>query len=108
MLKHIGLGMILMLTPILCFFILDATEHATTMTHKCFLLDTITNDTTEELPNIGPGILIIPIAVSICGSMVFYMAIYEFLYSQSPHSMKRLMIGTSLPSGELFNCLGYS
>jgi peptide/histidine transporter 3/4 len=105
MLKRIGLGMMLMLTPILCFFILDTTGHATTMSNTCFLLGP-SNNTEEELLNIGFGILIIPITVSICGSMIFYIAIFEFLYSQSPHSMKGLMIGTFFAIRGIFQMLG--
>jgi peptide/histidine transporter 3/4 len=108
MLKRVGLGMILMLTPILCFFILDITRHATTMSNTCFLLGPVNDNATEELLNIGPGILTIPIgeAVNIFGSMIFYIAIFEFLYSQSPHSMKGLMIGTFFAIRGTFQMLG--
>ena len=112
MLKRIGLGMILMLTPILCFFILDTAGHATTMSNTCFLLNANNNtDSEEELLNvigsiIGSGILMIPTTVSICGSMIFYIAIFEFLYSQSPHSMKGLMIGTFFAIRGTFQLLG--
>ena len=111
MLKRIGLGMMLMVTPILCFFVLDTTGHATTMSNTCFLLNaTISNSTEEKLLNIdsiiGSGILMIPITVSICGSMIFYIAIFEFLYSQSPHSMKGLMIGTFFAIRGTFQLLG--
>ena len=107
MLKCIGLGMILMLTPILCFFILDTAGHATTMSNTCFLLNAIDNNVTEELLlHNGFSILTIPITVSICGSMIFYIAIYEFLYSQSPHSMKGLMIGTFFAIRGTFQLLG--
>ena len=108
MLKRIGLGMILMLTPILGFFILDTAEHATTMSRTCFLLESDTNDTMEELSENVSGILLIPITISICGSMIFYIAIYEFLYSQSPKSMKGLVIGTFFAIRGAFQLLGVS
>ena len=44
-------------------------------------INAIDNNATEELLHIGFDILTIPIAISICGSMIFY--IVEFLYSQS-------------------------
>ena len=106
MLKRTGLGMILMITPILCFLILDTTGHATTTSNTCFLSDAFDNNTTEELLNINFGILTIPIAASTCGSMIFYIAIFEFLYSQSPHSMKGLMIGTFFAIRGTFQLLG--
>ena len=103
MLKRVGLGMILMVTPILCFFILDTTGHAVAGSYECFLT--------------GPGelsfgktsnsaFLLIPIFANISGSMIFYIAIYEFLYSQSPHSMKGFMIGTFFAIRGAFQLLG--
>ena len=106
MLKCIGLGMMLMLTPVLCFFILDATGHAITESKSCFLFNT--NNTIEVLLRDSgiSAILLVPIGVSICGYMIFYIAIYEFLYSQSPHSMKGLVIGTFFAIRGTFQLLG--
>ena len=106
MLKRIGLGMILMVTPNLCFFILDTIGHATTVLYDfqtCFL--------TDEFPfgnslRIKSTLLLIPIFANISGSMIFYIAIYEFLYSQSPHSMKGLLIGTFFAIRGAFQLLG--
>ena len=100
--------MMLMLTPILFFFILDTTTHAITMSNSCFLLST--NNTTEALVrnnSAWPILLVnIPLGANIFGSMIFYIAIYEFLYSQSPHSMKGLMIGTFFAIRGTFQLLG--
>ena len=38
--------------------------------------------------------------------MIFYIAVYEFIYSQSPHSMKGLMIGTFFAIRGLFQLIG--
>ena len=103
MLKRIGLGMILMVTPILCFFILDTTGHITTNLNSCFLTDA--NATGESL-RIHSAVILIPVFASTSGSMIFYIAVYEFIYSQSPHSMKGLMIGTFFAIRGTFQLLG--
>ena len=100
MLKCIGLGMMLMLTPVLCFFILDATGHAITKSNSCFTIEVLLGDSGTS------AIRLVPIVVSICGYMIFYIAIYEFLYSQSPHSMKGLVIGTFFAIRRTFQLLG--
>ena len=105
MLKRIGLGMILMLTPIFCFFTLDTVGHATTVSYNlqtCFLI----NFGSGNLLRINSALLLIPIFANISGSMIFYVAIYEFLYSQSPHSMKGLMIGTFFAIRGSFQLIG--
>ena len=108
MLKRIGLGMILMVTPILCFFILDTIGHTTTSAESygaqiCFLTDAYGLVT---LVKTNSALLLIPIFANISGSMIFYIAVYEFLYSQSPHSMKGLMIGTFFAIRGAFQLLG--
>ena len=96
----------LVLTPVLCFFILDATGHAITRSNSCFLFNTY-NTIEVLLGDSGiSAILLVPIGISICGYMIFYIAIYEFLYSQSPHSMKGLVIGTFFAIRGTFQLLG--
>ena len=107
MLKRIGLGMILMLTPILCFFIIDIIGHATTDDiQTCFLTSAYYTFGKSQSLRINSALLLIPIFANISGSMIFYVAIYEFLYSQSPHSMKGLMIGTFFAIRGSFQLLG--
>ena len=119
MLKRIGLGLILMVTPILCFFILDTIVHTTAVSNNieaCFLTNassSLIGELTKfnassiwESPISNSAVLLIPIFASITGSMIFYIAIYEFIYSQSPHSMKGLMIGTFFAIRGTFQLLG--
>ena len=118
MLKRIGLGMILMVTPILCFFILDTIVHTAAVSNNieaCFLTGASfsfieeslrNNSSIGESPIINSAVLLIPIFASITGSMIFYIAIYEFIYAQSPHSMKGLMIGTFFAIRGTFQLLG--
>ena len=105
MLKRIGLGITLMVTPIICFFILDTVGHKVIMrnTTVCFLIQS--GDDGISL-HINTYFLLIPVSVNISGSMMFYIAVYEFLYSQSPHSMKGLMIGTFFAIRGAFQLLG--
>ena len=111
MLKRIGLGMMLMMSPILCFFILDTIGHTAAISYNseglassCFLTDG--SFIGESVMRINPAVLLIPIFVNISGSMIFYVAVYEFIYSQSPHSMKGLMIGTFFAIRGAFQLLG--
>ena len=106
MLKRMGLGMMLMVTPILCFFILDTIGHTAAISNNieaCFLTDA---SSIGESLRMHSAVLLIPIFASITGSMIFYIAVYEFIYSQSPHSMKGLMIGTFFAIRGTFQLLG--
>ena len=106
MLKRMGLGMMLMVTPVLCFFILDTIGHTTAISNNieaCFLTDA---SSIGESLRMHSAVLLIPIFASITGSMIFYIAVYEFIYSQSPHSMKGLMIGTFFAIRGTFQLLG--
>ena len=106
MFKRIGLGMVLMVTPIPCFFILDSIGHTAAVSNNvgseaCFLTDPYSIDL-----RMHRTVLLIPIFASTTGSMIFYIAAYEFIYSQSPHSMKGLMIGTFFAIRGTFQLLG--
>ena len=126
-LKRIGLGMLLMLMPTLCFFILDIIYHKLSQNSlKCFLTDFGYPYYSSEYfsSNVLPFsesnldefessfltkmsyLLVIPQFCSISGSMIFHIAIYEFIYSQSPHSMKGLMFGTFFAIRGVFQLLG--
>ena len=129
-LKRIGLGMTLMLMPTLCFFILDIIYHKLSQNSpECFLLDS--GDTylsylsseysSSTVPPFSESnldefessfltkmsyLLVIPQFCSVSGTIIFYIAIYEFIYSQSPHSMKGLMFGTFFAIRGVFQLFG--
>ena len=108
-LKRVGLGMVLMIIPTLCFFIIDTVYHKVSPTNPgCFLRSTKAGDDYHPVifENSRTSFLLIPLSASITGSMIFYIAIYEFIYSQSPHSMKGLMFGTFFAIRGLFQLLG--
>ena len=109
-LKRVGLGMVLMIIPTLCFFIIDTVYHKVSRTNPgCFLRLAKSNATFVE-PNYtfdaNLSFLLIPLVTSITGSMIFSIAIYEFIYSQSPHSMKGLMFGAFFAIRGIFQLLG--
>ena len=108
-LKRVGLGMVLMIIPTLCFFIIDTVFHEVSPTSPgCFLRSTKSGDNFHPLifENSRTSFLLVPISACVTGSMIFYIAIYEFIYSQSPHSMKGLMFGTFFAIRGVFQLLG--
>ena len=126
-LKRVGLGMVLMLMPSLCFFILDIVHHRVSRFSPCFLTEFSDPNFSSEyssrlyIPSFlesnfdefetsfvtkMPYLLVIPHFLSISGSMIFHIAIYEFIYCQSPHSMKGLMFGTFFAIRGVFQLLG--
>ena len=103
MLKRIGLGMTLMVMPILCFLIFDTVLHKLSQTSPGCFLNELHGHSDGK---ISSSFLFIPIFFYISGSMIFYIAIYEFIYAQSPHSMKGLMIGTFFALRGIFQLVG--
>lgn len=95
-LKRIGLGMIFLVIPILCFLILDSVGHTgTSHSTECVLTmqyNLFTGDDNAPL-GINSLILLFPHFSKAIGSVIFYTAIYEFICAQSPHSMKGFLIG---------------
>ena len=104
MLKRMGLGMALLIAPCFCFFILDTIGH-THGSHTnlgCFLVPLHTGHPLQ----INGLYLFIPLFCSASGYMIFYIAVFEFLCAQSPHSMKGLLIGTLFAIRGIFQFLG--
>ena len=104
MLKRMRFGMMLMITPALCLFILDTVGH-TKVSHDnnaCFLMQT----SDEKSLGISLLFLLIPLLTGSCGHIYFYIALYEFICAQSPHSMKGLLIGTFFAVRGVFQLLG--
>ena len=107
MLKRMTLGMALLIVPNICFFILDTVGHTHIRSHNviglgCFLV----SPPTDHPLQINPLYLFIPLFCSSCGFVLFYIAVYDFLCAQSPHSMKGLLIGTLYVIRGIFQLLG--
>ena len=107
--KRMWLGMILLIIPTFCVFVLDTVGHLhVSHSSTCFLTTTgLLNDTIQEEPlDITPLYLFIPNLSYSCGYMIFHIAVFEFICSQSPHSMKGLFIGTFYAIRGVFQFLG--
>ena len=107
MLKKIGLGMIFILLSILCTSAMDAYGHMHIHTNvtACFL-DDCDPYIDQCMLNINHYFLIIQYFLNAVGYMLLYIAVYEFICSQSPHSMKGLVIGTFFAIKGVFQLLG--
>jgi hypothetical protein len=100
MLKRIGLGMIFILLSILCTSVMDAYGHIVhaNMT-ACFLQDDLFIDYVifshfryiQISLDINSYWLVVQYSLNAVGYMLFYIAVYEFICSQSPHAMKGLV-----------------
>ena len=107
MLKRMTLGMALLIVPNICLFILDTVGHTHIRSHNviglgCFLVPSPTDHPLQ----INPLYLFIPLFCNSSGFVIFYIAVYDFLCAQSPHSMKGLLIGTLYAIRGIFQLLG--
>ena len=110
-LKRIGLGMIFILLSILCTSVMDAYGHIVhANVTACFLHDTDLFDNeyyyTWISLNINSYWLVVQYSLNAVGYMLLYIAVYEFICSQSPHAMKGLVIGTFFAIKGVFQLLG--
>ena len=107
MLKRIGFGMIFILLSILCTSVIDAYGH---IVHAnvtvCFLHDDLFSDYDGTILDINSYWLAIQYSLNAVGYMLLYIAVYEFICSQSPHAMKGLVIGTFFAIKGVFQLLG--
>ena len=110
-LKRLGLGMIFIFLSILCTSVMDTYGHVHGHANvtECFLAndpdyDSIINHVTTL--NINSHSLIIQYSLNAMGYMLLYIAVYEFICSQSPHAMKGLVIGTFFAIKGVFQLLG--
>ena len=94
MLKRMGLGMFLVLLSLLTSFFMDTAAHLESgyynNTYCMFAFDDYEVD--RPSPQ-NPALLLIQLTLSALSHMLIYTAVFEFICSQSPHSMKGLLIG---------------
>ena len=103
------LGMMLQIAPILCFFIFDVVGHTrASQSLDCFLTEkySLFGTNGSEPLGINSMYLFFPYFSYSCGFLIFHVAIFEFICSQSPHSMKGLLIGTFYAIRGVFQLLG--
>ena len=75
----------------------DCTQSPMTETISCSIVNYLA---------ISLNYLLIPIFLNAFGGMLFYIAIFEFICAQSPHSMKGLLIGTYYAIKGVFQLVG--
>ena len=95
MLKRMGLGMFLVLLSLLTSLFMDTAahlegDHVYNNTYCMFAID---DDKFDYPSNQNPALLLIQLTLSALSHMLIYTAVFEFICSQSPHSMKGLFIG---------------
>ena len=110
-LKRVWFGMILLIILSVCFFVLDTVGHLdTSHSTECFLTNKFgifsMNVSELEPLNINFMFLFVPNFFYSCGFMIFHIAIFEFICSQSPYSMKGLLISSFYAIRGVFQLLG--
>ena len=96
MLKRMGLGMFLVLLSLITTFAMDTAAHLESQNHVynntycMFKFDYYEVDYPSPQ---NPALLLIQLTLSALSHMLIYTAVFEFICSQSPHSMKGLLIG---------------
>ena len=100
MLKRIGIGATMTILSLICTVASGAWSHTRYKVGCMFDRDSaivILNDTLGTLSDAGPfydtSLVTIQYILLSLSSMLIYIALYEFICSQSPHSMKGLFIG---------------
>ena len=113
-LKRVWLGNALLIIPFIFLFIFDIVGHLdTSHSTQCFLTPTLTyygmfsmNNSNYESLNMNVMFLSVPNFFYSFGFLIFHIAIFEFICSQSPHSMKGLLIGVFYAIRGVFQLLG--
>ena len=103
MLKRMGLGIILVLLSLITSFAMDIAAHMHHIGDNDFdlcmfgeyynMLYLTDNMFPFNLPQQSPLLLIVPLVLTSLSHMLIYTTVFEFICSQSPHSMKGLLIG---------------
>ena len=92
MLKRMGLGMISILLSLMVSFTMDTIVHARDKTGhvQCFFTS---DGYYGHTPLMSQFSTLVQITLSALAHMLMYNAVFEFICSQSPHSMKGLVMG---------------
>ena len=106
MLKRMGLGATMTILSLMCTVAIGAWAHTRYKVGCMFDPDSAIVTLNDTVPNVGPfyhsSLLAIQRVLLSLSNMLLYIALYEFICSQSPHSMKGLLIGLSFAIKGLF------
>ena len=93
MLKRMGLGMVLIVISLASTLSMDTTIHIQQNITSCMFADL--DILSQDLPlTLNPAFIVIQLTLSALSRMLIYIGVLEFICSQSPYSMKGLLIGT--------------
>ena len=106
MLKRLGLGATMTVLSLMCTVAIGAWAHTRYKVGCMFDSDSAIVTMNDTVLNVGPfyhsSLLAIQCVLASFSNMLIYIAMYEFICSQSPHSMKGLLIGFSFAIRGLF------
>ena len=106
MLKRMGLGMVFSFLSLLVTFFTDTAGHAITNANATCLLSSSPGSTSDfQHLDINSHVVILQSFLNSISYMLLYIASYEFICAQSPHSMKGLLIGAFFAINGLFHLL---
>ena len=91
MLKRMGLGMIFVLLSLLATFSMDTAAHRGDQRNSLYCMFKEGSDI--EHPTQSSTFLVFPLTLSALSHILIYTSVFEFICSQSPHSMKGLLVG---------------
>ena len=116
MLKKMGITMGVVLCAVIVLFVLDTLLHVQSKTLSCMFAIKITaanestvNDSTTETPALAryfSYISVIHRTITNTSVVFIHVALYKFVCSQGPHSMKGLLVGVSYAIRAFFDLLG--
>ena len=107
MLRRIGLGMILLLLSGVCTSVMGSVgQHCVPYTGNSSSLYAGCQNNLITYFQLSPNFLLIQSILNAFGYMFLYIASYEFICAQSPHSMKGMLIGTFFAIKGVFQLLG--
>ena len=95
-LKRMGIGMVLFFVSALSTLLLGVI--------KCDCIPEC--NSIKDYLELSPNYLILPNILNALGAMFFYVALFEFICAQSPHSMKGLLIGVYFAIKGVYQLLG--
>ena len=111
-LKRIGVGLLLIILSLLCAFAMDVVVHESNSNQLCMFSTNqtihIVNDSTSYRPRLYQNVyfFVSQHVLSALYNMLIDIAVFEFIASQSPYSMKGLLIGVLFSLRILAQCLG--
>ena len=93
MLKRIGLGVVALVLSLISTFVMDTVAHVQERNKVVCMLDSSNDNSLDSFSD--ASVLVVQRCLASISNMLIYVALYEFICSQSPHAMKGLLIGLS-------------